>query len=120
MSRPPLLTEVLAPKSPTPIFKGVGKEWFPTFGVSWHVPQVPVKAGSPAPPAATLSLRPATPLIRIGLELNRFWPRAIAARGSGGGREAHASNVLKITGLKAPAGGSKAAPRLELMLMKNG
>src|SRR6202140_1268921 len=41
-SRPPKLTEgLLGLGSPVPMFKGVGKEWLPTFGVSWQVPQVP-------------------------------------------------------------------------------
>ena len=48
------------------------------------------------PPAATSSFMPATPVMLMGLELNRACPRAIAARGSSDGNPVQASNVLKI------------------------
>ena len=67
-----------------PMFKGVGKEWLPTFGVSWQVPQLPCSEEMPPatkPPADTSSLMPATPVMLMGFELNMACPRATAARG---------------------------------------
>src|SRR5580704_19702435 len=59
-SSPPRLTNGDAGLgSPVPMSNGVGKEWLPTFGVSWQVPQVPCKTRIPPatrPPAATSSL----------------------------------------------------------------
>src|SRR5215471_19194080 len=82
------------------------------------------------PPADTSSLRPATPVILICLELKIACPRAIDARGSWGGKSAHALKGLKIAGenwpspgVNRPPGGSSAGTRgwiLELMLTKNG
>ncbi len=67
------------------MFNGVGKEWLPTLGVSWQVPQVPVSDGIPpetSPPWETSSLMPATPVIVIGLVLKMVCPRATEARKS--------------------------------------
>ena len=74
--------------SPVPMSSGVGNEWLPTFGVSWHVPHVPSSEGTPpaaSPPNETSSLMPFTPVMVIGFELKIAWPRAIAALGLVGG-----------------------------------
>src|SRR5689334_19946273 len=60
--------------SETPIFNGAETEWLPTLGESWQVPQVPEKEAR-----FRSSLRPPTPVILIGFELNRAWPRAMLA-----------------------------------------
>ena len=54
---------------------GSGEEWLPTLGVSWQVVQWPLIVAMPS-----LSLRPATPVIAIGLVLNTTAPRTMAAR----------------------------------------
>ena len=67
------------------MFKGVGKEWSPTLGVSWQVPQVPVSDGIPpetSPPSETSSLIPATPVMVMGLVLKMACPLATDARKS--------------------------------------
>src|ERR1700744_6561618 len=106
MSRAPRFADVLEGfGSPGPISSGVWKEGLTTFGVSWHVPHVPVSDGMPPatrPPSATSSLIPATPVILIGRELKSASPRATAALGSRVGRLDHPSNVLKIAGVNCP------------------
>lgn len=49
-----------------------GKEWFPTFGVSWHVVQVPTICCVPV-------VNPGTSLIVSCWVLNICSPRAIEA-----------------------------------------
>src|SRR5579885_3801959 len=73
---------------------------------------------------------PATPVMRMGLELKIAWPRAMALRGSRRGREDQASERLKTSGEKRPSPGVESPPgcskagtsafTLELMVMKNG
>src|SRR6185437_4136574 len=63
--------------SATPIFKGRFLEWFPTFGESWHVVQVPVIAFAPSGSVEN-RLSPLTPLIVNCLVLKSFSPRATA------------------------------------------
>src|SRR4029077_12980991 len=115
------------------MLRGVGKEWLPTFEVSWQVPHVPVNDAMPPgtnPPAAASSLIPATPVMLIGLESKIISPRATAARGSAWGSLVHASNVSKIAGVNLPSPGVSCPPgvsrvgtkglTLEFMLIKNG
>src|SRR5215472_11759753 len=116
------------------MFKGVGNEWLPTFGVSWQVPHVPVSEGipplPPKPPANTSSLMPATPVILIGLELKMTCPRATAGLGDVWGSDTQASNGLKIAGVNWPSPGVTRPPgcsncgskkwTLEFMVIKNG
>jgi hypothetical protein len=55
-----------------------GSEWFPTFGVSWQVVQVPmISFGFPR---LGLSLSPRTAVIFSGVVLKILSPDAIAAR----------------------------------------
>src|SRR5690348_5861992 len=134
MFNPPILLAMLEELgSPVPMFNGVGKEWLPAFKVSWHVPHVPVSEGIPPatrPPADTSSLIPATSVMFMGLELKIACPRAMAARGSPYGRDAHALKVLKINGVNPPSPGELSPPgcsnwgssacTLEFALIKNG
>src|SRR5580765_123669 len=94
------------------MLSGVGNEWLPTLGVSWHVPQKPATTGMPPgtrPPADLSSLSPATPVMLMGVELNSASPRATAALGSCRGSVDHVPKRLKTAGLKGPlAGFSKA------------
>ena len=57
----------------TLMFNGALTEWFPTFGVSWQVPQNPGTLGW-----LRTSFSPATPVIFIFVVLNSSSPRAIA------------------------------------------
>ena len=79
---------------------GTGREWLPTFGVSWQVVQVPLMAGAPS-----ASLRPATPVIVSGWVLNTACPRATALRASALRPESlrfcHGAKMVKASGSKA-------------------
>src|SRR5512143_4177261 len=84
-----------------------GTEWWPTFGASWQVVQLPVKdAGTPG-----LSFRPPTPEMVIGRVLNRVSPRATDRRAA----VRAVDSSLPATGLSqrensVKATGSNAAP----------
>src|ERR1700691_195153 len=73
MSKPGLL--LLGPPLAMPILIGSLTEWLPTSGVSWQVPQNPETVVRPG-----RSLMPATPVMVIGVLLNRASPRATAWR----------------------------------------
>src|SRR5579862_7213473 len=83
------------------MFSGAGKEWSPTFGESWQVPQLPVREANP-----NTSFMPATPVMLIGFVLNTAWPRTILAR-AGFCEFAQASTRLKIAGLNGVPKGLK-------------
>ena len=65
------------------MFNGAFTEWFPAFGESWQMVQVPtIESGTVTPFEKVWPLRPPTPVIVIGLVLKMAWPRATAARAS--------------------------------------
>src|SRR5260370_12310487 len=103
------------------------------FGVWGEVP--PVQKGEKIPPsprrrADTSWLRPATPVMLMGLELKMACPRATAARGDVLGSAAQASKGLKIAGVNLPSPAVTSPPgvssvgtkglTLEFMLIKKG
>src|SRR5580765_3950282 len=97
------------------MLSGADTEWLPALGESWHVPHVP---GIDA--TFKSSLRPATPVIWMGLELNKVCPRRIWARAlpeSANGCFAQPSKRLKITGVNGIPFGFP--PRGSLMPIKN-
>src|SRR3954462_12936759 len=94
------------------LWRGAHPEWWAGLKESWQVPQVP---GIDA--RFKSSFRPATPVMTIGLELKRAWPRAMLARrlfmlspsscpsSLRFGAFAQASKRLKMTGVNGVACG---------------
>src|ERR1700690_1968116 len=105
---------------PVPISRGSGNEWFPTFGVSWQVVQVPVNVLGL--PSAALSFKPRTLEICTGALLNRAAQAAILRRFASryasmklpsSFRFDHAAYSVMDAGLKVPPLGS--APKESLI-----
>src|SRR5262249_48154727 len=83
----------------TPMSSGNGREWLPTFGVSWQTVQVPGNSLT-----LSTSFNPVTFLIVIGNELKSCWPAAICFLASAFSfdpvKSLQASKSLKTEGVK--------------------